>query len=137
MTSSNGPETARGVGAGRRGALAALSWAALTAGTGAVFAWAACCVLPMTLATTGLGLGGLSWLAGLRTSITLVALGVVGVGWLLHWLQTRQCHRNQSCALPSRLGTVLLLLASALVLLALVWRPLIEPWALALMRGAG
>lgn len=115
---------------------AALSWAAVAAAAGAVFAWAACCVLPMSLALAGLGLSGLAWFAAQRTWITLAALAVIGVGWILTWRRARTCRVDSNCAAPSRLGTGLLGAATVLVLLALVWQPIIEPWALTLIRSA-
>ncbi len=113
-----------------------LSWAAFAAAAGAVFAWAACCVLPMSLAVAGLGLGGLSWFAQQRAWITLAALGVIGAGWLLTWRRARMCRTDSACAPPSRLGTGLLAAATVLALLALAWQPFVEPWALALIRRA-
>ena len=135
MTASSGPR-ARRVGPGGKPAETALSWAAAAAAAGAVFAWAACCVLPMSLALAGLGLGGLGWIAGQRTWITLAALAVIGVGWGLTWRRSRMCRVDSACAAPSRLGVGLLGAATVLVLLALIWQPIVEPWALALIRSA-
>ncbi|MBI1198961.1 MAG: MFS transporter permease [Phenylobacterium sp.] len=135
MTTSSGFGSRR-QGADREAAEATLSWAAVAAAGGAVFAWAACCVLPMSLALAGLGLGGLSWFAGQRTWITLAALAMIGVGWLMTWRRARMCRAGRACAAPSRLATGLLGAATVLVLLALAWRPIVEPWALALIRGA-
>lgn len=115
---------------------AGLSWAAVAAAAGAVFAWAACCVLPMALGLAGVGLGSLSWFAGQRTWITLVALAVIGLGWVLTWRRARMCRLDRGCAVPSPLGVGLLAAASVLVLLALIWQPIIEPRALALIRSA-
>ena len=78
MTASSEPR-ARREGSGGEPAETALSWAAVAAAAGAVFAWAACCVLSMSLALAGLGLGGLSRVAGQRTWITLGALAVMGM----------------------------------------------------------
>ncbi len=135
MTASSGLR-ARREGQGRKPAETALSWAAIVASGGAVFAWAACCVLPMSLALAGLGLGGLGWFAGQRTWITLAALAVIGVGWVVTWRRARTCRTDSSCAAPSRLGIGLLSAATVLVLVALIWQPIIEPWALALIRSA-
>ena len=114
----------------------ALSWAAIAAAAGAIFAWAACCVLPMSLALMGLGLGGLSWFARQRSWITLVALGVIAAGWALTWRRERMCRIDGACPAPPRLGIGLLSAATLLVFLALIWQPLIEPWALTLIRSA-
>ena len=135
MTASSAAR-ARRDGRGGRPADTALSWTAIAAAIGAVFAWAACCVLPMSLALAGLGLGGLSWIAGQRTWITLAALGVIGLGWGLTWRRARMCRKKGACAAPSRLGIGLLAAATLLVVLALVWQPFVEPWALALIRSA-
>ncbi|MBT9470853.1 MAG: MFS transporter permease [Phenylobacterium sp.] len=135
MTAGSGLRVRRGRPS-QKPAETALNWAAVAAAAGAVFAWAACCVLPMSLAMVGLGLGSLSWFAGQRTWITLAALGVIGVGWGLTWRRARMCRVDSACAAPSRLGIGLLGAATVLVLLALIWQPVVEPWALALIRGA-
>ncbi|OYX69258.1 MAG: MFS transporter permease [Caulobacter sp. 32-67-35] len=135
MTASSGLR-ARPDGDGGKPAETALSWAAVVAAAGAVFAWAACCVLPMSLALAGLGLGSFGWIAGQRTWITFAALGVVGVGWVLTWRRARMCRTDAACRAPSRLGTAMLGVATALCLLALTWQPIVEPWALSLIRSA-
>ncbi|MFT4935433.1 MAG: mercuric ion transport protein [Pseudoalteromonas distincta] len=135
MTATSGPEGRRD-GQGGKPAETALNWAAVAAAAGAVFAWAACCVLPMSLGLAGLGLGGLSWVAGQRTWMTLGALAVIGLGWILTWRRARMCRVDSACAAPSRLGIGLLGAATVLVLLALIWQPIVEPWALTLIRSA-
>lgn len=127
---------ARRGGRSERPAQAALTWAAVATAAGAVLAWAACCILPMSLALAGLGLGGLGWIAGQRTWLTLLALGFLVAGWISAWRQARRRRIDSACAAPSRLGVSLLGLATFLVVLALLWRPIIEPWALALIRSA-
>lgn len=135
MTASGGPQVRQQRGGGRP-VEDALSWTAVASAAGAVFAWAACCVLPMSLALAGLGLGGLSWIAGQRTWITWAALGVIGAGWLLTWRRARICRADSDCATPGRLGVGLLGAATLLALLALAWQPFVEPLALALIRSA-
>jgi mercuric ion transport protein len=135
MTTGSGLRVGRD-GPGGKPAETALSWAAIAAAAGAVIAWAACCVLPMSLALAGLGLGGLSWIAGQRAWLTLAALAAIGAGWALTWRRARMCRLDSACAAPSRLGIMLLAAASALVLLALIWQPIVEPWALRLIRSA-
>lgn len=134
MTTSTEAQSRRD-GQGRP-AEAALSWTAIAAAAGAVFAWAACCVLPMTLALAGLGMGGLSWIGGQRTWITLVAIIAVGAGWVLSWRRARSCRTDAACASPSPLVVGLLAAATVLVVLALAWQRFIEPWALSLLRSA-
>lgn len=135
MTSPAGIPTGR-ANQGARAGEAVMSWTAVAAGAGAVFAWAACCVLPMSLALAGLGLGGFGWIAGQRNWLTLAALAVVSTGWFFTWRRARMCRVAGTCAPPSRLATGLLGAATLLVVLALVWQPIIEPWALALIRSA-
>lgn len=135
MMASNGLGARRDRQGGKP-AETALSWAAVAAAAGAVVAWAACCVLPMSFALAGLGLSGLSWIAGQRTWITLAALGTVGAGWILVWRRARKCRVDAACGAPARLGIVLLGAATVLVLLALIWQPLVEPWALTFIRRA-
>lgn len=135
MTASSGVRARRETSGGKPPETA-LSWAAVAAAAGAVFAWAACCVLPMSLALAGLGLGGLSWFAVQRTWITLAALAVIALGWGLAWRRARMCRVDGACAAPSRLGIGLLAVATLLGLLALIWQPLVEPWALAVIRSA-
>lgn len=135
MTAS-GEARNRAVRADAKAGEAVLSWAAIAAAAGAVFAWAACCVLPMSLALAGVGLGGLSWIAGQRTLVTVAAVALIGAGWLLTWRRARRCRAGTGCLAPSRLGITLLAIASALAFLALAWQPIIEPWALTLIRGA-
>ncbi len=133
MTASSEPQVRRREGA--KPVDAALSWTAVTAAAGAVFAWAACCVLPMSLALAGLGFGGLNWIAGQRTWITLAALGAIGAGWLLIWQRGRVCRADAACARPAR-GVGPLTAATLLALLALAWQPFVEPLVLALIRSA-
>ena len=135
MTATNGLQAQRS-GQGAPPADTAVSWAAITAAGAAVFAWAACCVLPLSLALAGVGLGGFSWIAGQRSWLTLVALAVVGAGWVMTWRRARMCRLAGACAPPSRLVTGLLGGATLLVLLALVWQPMIEPWAMRLIISA-
>lgn len=135
MTASSGLPARRSEWRGKP-AETALSWAAVVAAGGAVFAWAACCVLPMSLALAGLGLGGLSLVAEQRTLITLAAMVVIAVAWILTWRRARQCQRGSACTAPSRAGVGLLGAATVLALLALIWQPIVEPWALALIRSA-
>ena len=68
--------------------------------------------------------------------LDIAALAVIGVGWTLTWRRARRCRVDSACAAPSRLGIGLLGAATVLVLLALIWQPIIEPWALTLIRSA-
>ena len=114
----------------------ALAWSALAAGALAVFAWSACCVLPIALSIAGLSLAGTAVIAGQRTWLTLVTMAVLGAGWWMAWRRRRACAADAACAPPSRLMIGVLSAATILALAALAWEPLIEPWALSLLRSA-
>ena len=73
--------------------------------------------------------------AGNLTSVRK-ALGAIGAGWALTWRRARRCRIDNACAAPSRLEVGLLGAATLLVVLAMLWQPIIEPWALGLIRNA-
>lgn len=112
-----------------------LGWSALGGAAAAVFAWAACCVLPMGLSVAGLSLAGTAMVAGQRTWLTLGAAVLLTAGWWSVWRRRRTCAVDATCAPPSRLAISLLVVATTLIALALIWQPLIEPWALMLLRS--
>ena len=112
-----------------------LGWSALGAAALAVFAWAACCVLPMALGVVGLSLAGTAVIAGQRTWLTLGTLVVLAAGWWMVWRRRQACAADATCAPPSQLMIGLLSVATMLTLAALAWEPLIEPWALSLLRS--
>lgn len=111
-----------------------LGWSAVATAGAAVFAWAACCVLPIALSVAGLGLMGVAWVAGQRSWLTIAALLIPGAGWWVAWRRRRACDADASCLPPSRLTLGLLSAATLLALAMLLWRPLIEPWLLSLLR---
>jgi mercuric ion transport protein len=113
----------------------ALGWSALATAGLAVLAWAACCVLPMALAITGLSLAGGAFLAGHRAWFTLGAALVLAAGWWRVWRRRRACAADRSCTPASKLSVSLLALATALLALAIVWQPLVEPKALTILRS--
>lgn len=108
----------------------AVSASAAVGAAASVFAWAACCVLPLALSLVGVSFAGAALIAGMRDWLTGVAAVALLAGWALHWRRRRMCSRNASCRRPSRLAFWLLAAATVLVLLALAWQPFIEPWAL-------
>lgn len=126
MSSDNHPRSV--------GREAALGWSALGAAALAVFAWAACCVLPMALSVAGVSLAGAALIAGQRTWITLATVVVLGAGWWAVGRRRRACAADATCVPPSRLTVGLLSIATLLTGLALLWGPLIEPNLLALLR---
>lgn len=104
--------------------------AAAVAGLTSVFAWAACCILPLALSIAGLSFAGAAMFAGARHWITFVAIAILAGAWLLHWRRIRMCRRDAACSRPSPLAFWLLVFATALVGLSLAWQPYIEPWAM-------
>lgn len=112
-----------------------VGWAALGGSALAVFAWAACCVLPMALSLAGLSLAGAALLAEQRGLLTWGAAVVLAAGWWSVWRRRRACARDASCPPPSRSTTSLLGLASGLIGLALIWQSVVEPSALMLLRS--
>lgn len=95
-----------------------------------VFAWAACCVLPLALSLAGVSFAGAAVIAGQRSLLTIVAIVALALGWLIHWRRRRRCSVDETCARPSRFAFWLMILATALVMLAVAWEPLVEPWAM-------
>lgn len=114
----------------------ALGWSALGAAALAVFAWAACCVLPLALSIAGMSLAGTAFIAGQRTWLTLAAAVVLIGGWWMAWRRRKICALDVTCPPTSPLQTGLLTGATILTVLAVAWPSLIEPWLLALLRTA-
>jgi mercuric ion transport protein len=111
-----------------------MGWSAVTAAALAVFAWSACCVLPIGLSMLGLSLAGTALVAEQRTWLTLGAALVLGAGWCSVWHRRALCEGDASCTPPSMLSIGLLAAATVLLVLALTWQPLIEPRALSVLR---
>lgn len=116
------------------GSLASL---AATLGLGAVTAAAACCVLPLALASVGIGAGlaaGFTVLASIRTPLLIASGAVLIVAWLIWWRRPkRACGPDQACAVPDRRrGLLALLIASTvLIVLAGLWsslEPMLMKW---------
>jgi len=108
----------------------AVSASAAIGGLASVFAWAACCVLPLALSVAGVSFAGAAVIAGARSWLTLAAAVILAAGWLLHWRRLRMCRLDAACRQPSRLAFWLLVAATALVALSIAWQPYIEPWAM-------
>ena len=108
----------------------AVSVSAAAGAAASLFAWAACCVLPLALSLAGVTFAGAAVIAGMRGWLTLVAIAALLAGWALHWRRRQRCRRDASCRRPSRVVFWLLVAATVLVTLSLAWQPIIEPWAL-------
>lgn len=108
----------------------AVSASAAIGGVASVFAWAACCVLPLALSVAGVSFAGAAVIAGARNWLTLLAAVILAAGWLLHWRRLRMCRKDAACRRPSRFAFWLLVIASLMIVLSLAWQPYIEPWAM-------
>lgn len=130
MTDRSAPVAARMSGSEREVA-AAGTVASLTA----LFSATACCVLPLALASIGIGAGGLAVLVPYKGPLTVVALAVVIVGWGLYLRKRRTCSADADCAAsaPSRATLAMLIIASVLVAICLLWSFIEQP----LMRALG
>lgn len=113
-----------------------VGWSALGAAALTVIAWAACCVLPLALSMAGISLAWTAAVAGQRTWLTVATVIVLSAGWWMAWRQRRVCALDATCAPSSGLMIGLLTAATVLAGLALIWRPLIEPHFLMLLRTA-
>jgi hypothetical protein len=100
----------------------ATSVAALTTAAGAV-ACGVCCVLPFAFPTVAVASIGsvLAWFAAAHWWATGLAAVIVGGAWIAVGVQARQARSR-----PSRATVYLMALATAALLLALMW-PRIEP----------
>ena len=111
------------------------SWAAVGTSISAVVAWAACCVLPMSLAAAGMTVAGTALFAQQRAWLTALAAVVLALGWVMLWRRSQRCKLDSGCKPPSRLNVALMSVASFLLILAIVWQPLIEPRLLSIILG--
>jgi mercuric ion transport protein len=109
-------------------------------GLGAIAA-SSCCVLPLALASlgaTGAIFGGsLEILAGLRPFLFGGAALALAAGWLLFIRRHAvACNTGDSCAAAksSKRTAALLAVGTAIIGLAAVWQPHVEPILLKLVR---
>lgn len=109
------------------------------AGLGALIS-SSCCVLPLALASLGASTAVLSWLEALANWRPFL-VGGAGIALLaawamFFWRRSAVCRTGSTCATatPSRNVAVLLGLGSALLALAFVWGPFVEPILLKLVR---
>ena len=126
-TFSGSPPTPRDAGNGKEGGVAALG---AVASFGAVFAAAACCVLPAALAALGVGAGlssSFSALVPFHWPLTIAAVAAVAVGWVFYVRRRKLCLSDATCtrAPPTKATFMMLSVATAFVALSAVW-PYIE-----------
>jgi hypothetical protein len=98
------------------------SVAALTTAAGAV-ACGICCVLPFAFPVVAAASTGsvLAWIAGAHGWVTALATAIVAGAWASIGIQSRRAGRS-----PSRATVYMMTLATAVLLLALLW-PRLEP----------
>lgn len=94
-------------------------------GFGGLFAAAACCVLPLALASIGIGAGALASLSPLHAPLSAIALIAVLVGWYFYAKRRRACVTDASCERLSPATAPLLAVATVLVVISGIW-PFIE-----------
>ena len=108
-------------------------------GLGALAA-SSCCALPLALASvgvTGAALGGLELLAGLRPFLLGGAAFAIAVGWYLFFRSRAvACEVGGVCVASSspKRTAAFLAVGTALVGVAAIWQPFVEPILLQLMR---
>lgn len=108
------------------------------AGAGALLSAAACCVLPLALAASGIGAGGLATFVPFHWPMTIAAAVVVAVGWLIYLRRRRACAIDASCriAAPARATPVMLSIATTFVALSALWPTYLEKPLMNLLAGA-
>lgn len=127
QTLSGSPLTPRGAGNGKEGGVAALG---AVASFGAVFAAAACCVLPAALAAFGVGAGlssSFSMLVPFHWPLTIAAVAAIVLGWVFYARRRKLCATDSTCTRtpPTRATFIMLCIATAFVALSVIW-PYIE-----------
>jgi hypothetical protein len=97
----------------------------MTTAAGAV-ACGVCCVLPFAFpAVAAAGAGGvLAWFGGIQSWATSLATVIVGGAWIAVGIQSHQAR-----AKPSRSTMYMMMLATAVLILAAMW-PRIEPFVI-------
>ena len=91
-------------------------------GFAALFSAAACCVLPLALAALGVGASGLAGMVPFHWPLTIAGGVAIAAGWLLYLRRRRACARVTTCATaPSRGNLLLLIVATAFVLVSACW----------------
>jgi mercuric ion transport protein len=99
----------------------ALAAVGATSGFGGLFAAAACCVLPLALASVGVGASGLAALSPLHAPLSVLALVAVAAGWYLYVRRRRACAADATCVPPSRSTPIMLTFATVFVILSGIW----------------
>jgi mercuric ion transport protein len=102
-------------------------------GFGGVGAAAACCVLPLALASVGIGATGLAALGPLHTPLSAIAFLAVVAGWFFYLRKRRACLAGADCPPPARSTLALLAAATVFVALSALW-PFIEAPLMALFE---
>lgn len=108
-------------------------------GLGAITAAAACCVLPLALASLGVGAGlagSFVGLASIRAPLLVLSAVALVVAWAMWWRKRETaCAPGDACAVDVRSRRIvgLLIAATVLVGLAAIWgsiEPILMNWVL-------
>lgn len=112
----------------KEGSVAAL---AAVSGLGGVTAAASCCVLPLALASAGVGASAFAAVVPFQTPLSILAALAVVIGWFLYFRRKRAC-ASGTCEAPPATSTAWLLgVATLFIGLSAIW-----PWLEApLMRA--
>lgn len=135
QTFRGSPPTPRDAGNGKEGGVAALG---AVASFSAVFAAAACCVLPAALAAFGVGAGlssSFSALVPFHLPLTIAAMVAVALGWIFYVRRRNLCLSDASCtrAPPTKATFIMLCIATVFVALSAIWPQIEAP----LMQAIG
>ena len=108
---------------------------AAASGLVALLAMASCCAIPAAMAVAGLsGLSGIFIFGGEHHFVlTAISFLLILGGWAFYGWERWECSQGR-CERPTPLGRNLLILATGLLVLALLFGPFIEPWVLAELR---
>ena len=134
-TFSGSPPAQRDAGNGKEGGVAALG---AVASFSAVFAAAACCVLPAALAALGIGAGlssSFSALVPFHWPLTIAAVAAIVLGWVFYARRRKLCASDAACTRtpPTKATFIMLCISTAFVALSAIWPYLEAP----LMQAIG
>lgn len=113
-----------GLGLQKDQGLAALGAVTSIGGVGAA---AACCVLPLALASVGVGATGLATFGPLHAPLSAIALLAVIGGWFLFVRRRRACASGTDCQPPAASTLPLLIVATVFAALGAIWPFIEEP----------
>jgi len=96
-----------------------IAFGGIFASSAALISAAACCVLPLVFVSLGIGASALSFLVPYHWPLTIVAGAAIAAGWML-------VLRNWSRGSVARSTTIVLALATLLLVLSVAWKTYFE-----------